>query len=87
MRKAAFLGMALVTLTAATAIGQAPTEVRSISRIGPNGDPNQVICVRQSHIQSPLDIRRICRTRAEWTQLRTDTRNVVERVQFYKPTF
>ncbi|MDQ4087148.1 MAG: hypothetical protein M3177_03915 [Pseudomonadota bacterium] len=71
--------------TAAAAMAQAPTEERSISRIGPKGDPNQIICVRQAHIQSPLDFRRICRTRAEWGQLRQDTREVIERVQTLKP--
>lgn len=84
MRKALILAASLVT--AAAAMAQAPTEERSMSRIGPGGDPNQIVCVRQAHIESPLNIRRICRTRAEWTQLRRDTREVVERVQFYKPT-
>ena len=84
MRKALILGTTFVT--AAAAMAQAPSEERSISRVGPKGDPNQVVCIRQSHIESPLNIRRICRTRAEWTQLRRDTRDVIERVQFYKPT-
>ncbi len=84
MRKALILGATFVT--AAAAMAQAPTEERSSTRIGPRGDPNQIVCIRQSHIQSPLNIRRICRTRAEWTQLRRDQRDVVERVQFYKPT-
>ena len=86
MRIALFLTAALGTAAAAMA-NQGETTVRSISRIGPNGDPNQVLCVRQTHISSPLNMRRICRTRAEWVQLRRDQRDVVERVQFYKPTF
>jgi hypothetical protein len=86
MRKTVLIGTALATATTAFAT-QGPVEVRSMSRVGAKGDPNQVVCVRQSHISSPLNIRRICRTRAEWTQLRTDTRNVIERIQYYKPTY
>jgi hypothetical protein len=87
MRKAAFLGLAFAAMATA-AIAQAPrVDVRSIGRIGAGGDPNQIVCVRQAHIESPLNIRRICRTRSEWTQLRRDTREVVERVQYFKQTF
>ena len=85
MRSAFILGASFVI--AAAAMAQAPTDERSTSRVGSRGDPNQIVCVRQSHIESPLNTRRICRTRAEWTQLRRDTRDVVERVQFYKPTY
>ena len=86
MRKALFLAAALGTAASAMA-NQGETTVRSIARVSPNGDPNQVVCVSQSHVSSPLNQRRICRTRAEWVQLRRDQRDVVERVQFYKPTF
>ncbi|HEX8640275.1 MAG TPA: hypothetical protein VF704_03870 [Allosphingosinicella sp.] len=85
MRKTLIVAAALGSAAAAMA-DQGEVNVRSMSRIGPNGDPNQVLCVRQSHISSPLNIRRICRTRADWVQLRRDQRDQVDRIQFYKPT-
>ena len=87
MRKAALLAAALVTLTAMTqAPGGGTIEARSIDRISPNGDPNQIVCVIERAPGSPLTRNRVCRTRAEWTEYRQQTRQVVERVQFLKTT-
>ena len=77
----AFLFVAAPLALASAAAAQAPVEVDRISRIGPNGDPQQIVCVRQRHIESPLNIRRICRTRAEWAELRRNLQQNVELMQ------
>lgn len=90
MRKLALLAAALVT-TAAAATTQAPTSepvtARSIDRISPNGDPSQIVCVVERAPGSPLTRNRVCRTRAEWTEYRSQTRQVIERVQSMKTTY
>lgn len=48
---------------------------------GPNTDPRQIVCVTESKTGSRLDRRRVCRTRAEWAEHRTQFRNSVERAQ------
>ena len=70
---------------AAAAVAQSPLMERSPSRISPKGDPNQIICVIDTPPGSLLTRNRICRTRAEWAELHSQTRQVVERVQTYKP--
>ena len=86
MRKSAMVGAALIT--AAAAVAQSPViEETSARRIGPNGDPAQIVCVSEKAPGSPLMRVRICRTRAEWVELRTQTRQVVERVQSLKTTY
>ena len=88
MRKAALFSIALVSVAAAVAAAaQEPITARSPGRISAKGDPNQIICVIDTPPGSPLTRNRICRTRAEWTELRSQTRQVVERVQSNKQTF
>mgnify|MGYP006173523185 CR=1 FL=1 len=52
-------------------------------RVGPNQDPDQIVCVRETRIGTRLDTRRVCRTRAEWAALEADTRNTIQRVQIF----
>ncbi len=75
------MGAAVVAATAAAA--QAPN---APTRSGPDNDPEEIVCVNEQVIGSRLARRRVCRTRAEWEQLRDQTRTVVERVQFQKQT-
>jgi hypothetical protein len=65
-----------VALVATAALAQPSDEGR-----GPNNDPNQIVCVKEGEIGSRLTMRRVCRTRAEWTELKTQTRRVIEKVQ------
>lgn len=44
-------------------------------------DANQVICEKQEVVGSRLTTRRVCRTRAEWADLRLQDRHALERVQ------
>lgn len=57
------------------------------TRRGPSHDPNEIVCVRERHIESPLRIRRVCRTRAEWIEHRRQARQMVEKVQNAKTSF
>jgi hypothetical protein len=52
----------------------------------PRGDPDQLVCISETVTGSRLGTRRVCRTRAEWAEHRSQTRGVVEKVQFFKPT-
>jgi hypothetical protein len=68
---------ALLLPTAAFA--QAPSEGSTRMRSG--RDPNQIICKRQREIGSRLVIRRDCLTRAQWDEIRRQTRHNVDRAQ------
>ena len=48
-------------------------------------NPNQVVCRSVEEIGSRLSRRRVCRTRAEWADLQLQERQVVDRVQSFKP--
>lgn len=75
-----FLGVLVISEIALAQGASAP------ARSGPNNDPNQIVCRTQQRIGSRLDRNRVCRTRAEWAQIREQERQVVERVQFNKQT-
>lgn len=49
------------------------------SQRGP--DPNQVICERQEVVGSRLQKRKVCMTRAQWADLRLQTRQDLEHAQ------
>lgn len=51
------------------------------TRVGVNGDPDQIICRIEREIGSRLRANRVCRTRAEWDDYRRTTRRSVERAQ------
>ena len=72
-------------LGATAAMAQAPSGEGS-AKVGPNGDPNQVVCVNEQEIGSRLSRRRVCRTRAEWAEVERQTRAAVDRTQTYKPS-
>lgn len=82
MWKALIIG---TVVGASAAIAQAP-EGSTETKVGPNQDPNQVVCVREREIGSRLSSRRICRTRAEWAAHEAEQRRTVEKTQTYKPS-
>jgi hypothetical protein len=67
-------------LTATAAVAQSPT-----SRVAPNGDPNQIVCVNERVTGSRVARQRVCRTRREWEDHKSETRKTLEKVQFFKP--
>jgi invasion protein IalB len=82
MNKAAILSALLVTSAAAYA--QAESEAPATTKLGPNQDPNQVVCQTQTEIGSRLNRRRVCRTRAEWAEHQRMYRQSIERAQTQK---
>ena len=77
--------VAVFAVAGSAAVAQVSTMVNDRPSV-PRGDPNQIICVSETVTGSRLGTRRVCRTRAEWAEHRAQTRTVIERVQFYKPT-
>lgn len=75
----------LRALAAATAlIGTAALAQVSIVNDRPRGvdnDPNRIVCVKEARIGTRIHEQRVCRTRAEWAQLRDQTRGVIDKVQ------
>ena len=49
-------------------------------------DPNKKICRAETDIGTRLGGKLICRTAAEWAQVRAEARRTVERIQDNKPT-
>jgi hypothetical protein len=44
-------------------------------------DLNEVVCEKQEVLGSRLQTRRVCRTRAEWADLRLQDRQEIEKIQ------
>jgi hypothetical protein len=51
----------------------------------PSSDDSRIVCVNEQVLGSRLDRRRVCRTRAEWRQYKSETKDMVDRVQTLKP--
>ena len=49
-------------------------------------DPNEVVCERHEETGSRLASKRICMTRAQWADLRSQDRQETERVQVQRGT-
>ena len=82
MKKMAILCAVLVSSVAA--IAQTPEEAPdapTTARTQPNQDPNEVVCVQETQIGSRLNRRRVCRTRAEWAEHRSQYKQSIERAQ------
>ncbi len=79
---AAILALSSTAFLAGGSAGSAETRKTEV-----NGDPNQIVCVREDVVGSRVATRRVCRTRAEWAEHQQQTRQVIERVQFNKQTF
>ena len=73
--------LAAVLVSGAAALAQEPAAAPVTKRAGPNGNPDQMVCINQSEIGSRLRTRRVCRTRAEWAAHQRDTRDQVDKAQ------
>ena len=69
---------------ATAAMAQAPTDVPE--RSGPNNDPNQRICRNEPVLGSRVNRMRICKTRAEWADSRSQDRRAIEKAQTNRPS-
>ena len=47
-------------------------------------DPNEVVCERQEVLGSRLQSKRICMTRSEWAEQKSQDRQNIERVQMQR---
>ena len=84
MKKAAIVSALLVT--GAAALAQTSTVAPPTTKLGPNQDPNQIVCRTENEIGSRVNRRRVCRTRAEWAEHQRMYRESIERAQFQKQT-
>ena len=66
----------MATLIAAPAVAQAPAPAHQKAH-----DPNEVVCEKQEVTGSRLATRRVCKTRAEWADLKLQDRQEIERIQ------
>lgn len=82
MKNFLFLGAVLVS-GGATAFAQAPSET---TKAGTMTDPTEVVCIREPVIGSRVNTTRVCRTRAEWAEIRRQYRQNIERAQATRPT-
>jgi hypothetical protein len=73
--------LAAILVSGAAALAQEPAASPATKRAGPNGNPDQIVCVNHSEIGSRLRTRRVCRTRAEWAAHQRDTRDQIDKAQ------
>jgi hypothetical protein len=79
-------GMKLVA-AAALLLAQGAATATGPRTVGDKADPNKKkICRVEADIGTRLSGKRICRTAAEWAQVKAEARRVVERIQDNKPT-
>lgn len=70
------------TLAAASAaFAQSPSDGPVTKKTGVVNDPDEIVCIREPVIGSRLASRRICRTRAEWAEARSEVQQEVGRAQ------
>lgn len=76
------IALLLLTAFAPTAIhaqGAASTAQRAAA--AKKSDPNEIVCEKQKVPGSRLAMAKVCKTRAEWADLRNQDRMDLERVQ------
>ena len=73
------VGLTVALATPALAQAQTTAPAAEQRQSGPN--PNEVVCQKQEVIGTRLGTKRVCKTRAEWADSRTQDRHELERVQ------
>lgn len=74
------IGTALAGLASAPLAGQtAPNS--PAGQVKPAKDMNEMVCERQRELGSRLASAKVCHTRAEWAELRSQDRQEIELVQ------
>lgn len=72
-----FMLIAAILMSAAPAVASGEAKKKQT-------DPNRIICRTEEVIGSRLQSKRRCLSATEWTQMETDQRNSVERIQVQK---
>lgn len=84
MRFGASAIVAAVVLAASSSAALAqqtePTQ-NSAAAVAKPADPNEVICEKQGETGSRLATKRVCMTRGQWADLKSQDRQETERVQ------
>ena len=76
-----------VVVAAAFLLAQGASAAGQGQTVGSKADPNKKkICRVEADIGTRLGGKRICRTQAEWDQVRAEARRTVERIQDFKAT-
>jgi hypothetical protein len=83
MRNSVFLLIAVLGSTGAIAqpAQQAATAPTSPKTATKTLDPNEMVCEREQEPGSRLAAAKVCHTRAEWAELRSQDRQDIDRVQ------
>jgi hypothetical protein len=78
----------LVGTSLASAAGaqaqQPPTQAPVQADPASNGNPNEVVCERQSVIGTRLAHRKVCMTRSQWQDAKRQDREAVEKAQMQR---
>ena len=83
LRAAVFLGVAAFAATASLAdpATQSMASANPATTAAKTPDPNEVICERQEEPGSRLSSKRICMTRSQWADQKSQDRQQLEKVQ------
>ena len=79
----ASLAAALMAGASASAVAQAPAAApaQATANAKPADNANEMVCQKQEVIGTRLGTKKVCKTRAEWADARTQDRHELERVQ------
>lgn len=77
MRVSTLSGAAALAIFAAGALNAQPSSPPAAKK----SDPNQIICEKQKVPGSRLSTAKVCKTRAEWADLKAQDRQDLERAQ------
>jgi hypothetical protein len=73
---------AAALITASQVLAQsAPAPAQPPDQPKPAKDLNEIVCERQAELGSRLAAAKVCHTRAEWADLRSQDRHMVDQVQ------
>ena len=79
------LYLSAILLISAGASAQSTSQGSSAPATGANAskplDPNEMVCERQQEVGSRLAAAKVCHTRAEWADLKSQDRQDIDRVQ------
>ena len=80
LRSSLFVLGAVAGLCAGPVLAQS-TQIPANAQAKKVLDPNEVVCEKQEVLGSRLATQKICRTRAEWAELKRRDREELEKVQ------
>ena len=73
--------IALWTVVASSPVYAQVTSIASSNPVRKSGDPNRIVCEVEQTTGSRLGARKVCKTAAEWAQMKQEHRETLEKVQ------